>query len=680
LRTFHEADQFASHFRGIMTLRLLTLTLVVLTSGCLTPVGENNVGVLDGGASTGGGNTGTGGASGGGTGGASGGGTGGASGGGTGGASGGGTGGASGGTGGGGGGGGANNATVTCSADGFCWERAAFGGTFHAVHGVGPNFVVAVGDGGVIATWDGTRFTYVLGPVRTALRGVWFESTTHGYAVGDQGTVLEFNSGTWTQRPSGTTADLFTVHGNGSTLYIGGRDVLLTRGTSGFQLVAGALPVTDSEAIVRRIRVVAPDDVWAVGAGGVNFFIHYNGAAWVDMYGSSASAAPTSSDSLYGLDLCGTSLFVSGSYSGEANTTWVRFNSTWDNTWSAQGGRVVCLSATEFLSFGSSYYGGESVQLVSLGTPGSTTAVGDGLRFEDAFAAAPRDVWFVGAQGQLTRWTGGSLPSTRESRAGRVFAFASDNVWLLKGDEGLERFDGSSWSNLPSPGTGFVVDLYSPHAGDAWLVHQRIGGSVVLRLQGGQWVVQNGFHADITYVRGASASDVWFSGPAGLVQHWNGTALETRFLSTSAATGPMHVTATQVWVPTWTNSGISTSFQWTGAAFVGRGALGWRFGGAGDDVYFTSVGALHRFTTPTPVLVSEGVGTDHLTASSDTLYVVKMRYGPFPTNTLARVAMGSTQLTSLDMGTTEGLTSLSATPDGHVWATTAGGGLLHKAP
>jgi hypothetical protein len=37
-------------------------------------------------------------------------------------------------------------------------------------------------------------------------------------------------------------------------------------------------------------------------------------------------------------------------------------------------------------------------------------------------------------------------------------------------------------------------------------------------------------------------------------------------------------------------------------------------------------------------------------------------------------------LTPLETGTSEQLSSLSATADGHVWATTVGGGVLHKKP
>jgi hypothetical protein len=68
-----------------------------------------------------------------------------------------------------------------------------------------------------------------------------------------------------------------------------------------------------------------------------------------------------------------------------------------------------------------------------------------------------------------------------------------------------------------------------------------------------------------------------------------------------------------------------------------------------------------------------------LTATSDTLFAVKSTYDAEGVrNQLVRV-QGSV-LTALEMGTSEPLSSLSATPDGHVWATTEGGGLLHKKP
>jgi hypothetical protein len=141
----------------------------------------------------------------------------------------------------------------------------------------------------------------------------------------------------------------------------------------------------------------------------------------------------------------------------------------------------------------------------------------------------------------------------------------------------------------------------------------------------------------------------------------------------------VHVTATQTWVPTWSQNGSVRSYRRTTSGWQ-EAPRAWRIGGYGDEVYLADVASLLRWTGAQQTsLVSEGMSSGWLTATSDTLFALKSTYDAEGVrNQLVRV-QGSV-LTPLDTGTSEQLSSLSATPDGHVWATTAGGGVLHKKP
>jgi hypothetical protein len=57
----------------------------------------------------------------------------------------------------------------------------------------GDNFVIAVGDGGMILRFDGTTWTKMTSNVTTHLRAVWGTSPTNVYAVGDNATILHYS-------------------------------------------------------------------------------------------------------------------------------------------------------------------------------------------------------------------------------------------------------------------------------------------------------------------------------------------------------------------------------------------------------------------------------------------------------------------------------------------------------
>ncbi|MBL8910689.1 MAG: hypothetical protein JNM17_08315, partial [Archangium sp.] len=350
---------------------------------------------------------------------------------------------------------------------------------------------------------------------------------------------------------------------------------------------------------------------------------------------------------------------------------------TWDTHWGGQGGRVACISPDRFFSFGSSYYNNETITLFDLSTGSGTTPVAEGIRVDAAYVASANDAWFVGDNGALLHWTGSMLVTNKPQRRQRVWAFSANDVWVLRGDDSMQRFDGTTWREESLPGSSVIVDVYAGSRDDVWLL--RLSG--VWHLTNNSWNQVSGFPAGTYYARGSATNDVWFSGSTGVVMHWNGTSLVSRFLpSSSAITGPMHVTATQRWVPTHTQNGISSTYQWT-TQWVDRGALGWRFGGSGDEVYFNGVGSLSRWLSGQSTLVSDGIQTDLISASSASLYVARATYTPGgQRNALVRVALGTTQVNALETGISEPLSSLSVTPDGHVWLTTIGGGLLHQKP
>lgn len=567
---------------------------------------------------------------------------------------------------------------VTCSADGFCWHGQTYGGTFHGVSGTSSSFVMAVGEGGVYATWNGSVWTYSQSPTRATLRGVWFSSPTEGWAVGDRGTLLQWNGTVFTALVSGTTRDLLAIHGNGTVVYAGGTDVLLTRQNGTWTTVMGALPVTDSASAVRSIAVLSSAEVYVAGASGGGFFKKFDGTTWSDVNPMRDTGGPTSSDALYSVAVCGTSLFASGNYSGEFHASWSRRNGTWATHYT-QGARLVCLSDSEFLSFGASYYGNTQVQLATLNQM-PASIVGDGLSVNAGFAAGPRDVFLVGAGGLLTRWTGPTLSSTSRPRpTQRVFAFSATNVFRLVSTDTIERLDGNAWQPVAVPGSGYVMDVFSPAPGELWVLRQN---SIAHHLVSGSWRQHTDFPAGTRFIRGSSASNVWFSGGAGAVSKWTGSELLTYFVPTQSTTGPMHVTETQVWVTTSGMNGPESSYRRLNSAWQAvPNVSAWRVAGAGDEVYFTSVASLSRWSGGRVSEIATGIGSELVAATSTAVFVAAVTYeGDGSRSSLKKVGLTDGRVSAVEVGTSEQLTSISATPDGHVWLSTSGGGLLHFSP
>lgn len=624
--------------------------LALLASSCLTSVNEIPLGSVDAGL-TGGGTAMTGGGATGGGGGTTGGGT------------------AT-------GGGNTGSNSVSCSSDGFCWERAPYGGTFHGVAGLGPNFVMAVGEGGVVARYDGTTWTYLRTSPGKTLRSVWFETETRGWAVGESGTILEWDGTTWSPIASPTTRDLLAIHGKGDVVYVGGVEVVLKRSNGAFELVPNVLPVTDSECVARRVSVVSANEVYVAGTS-ANFLRRFDGTQWVELLeSSSGSGGPSTSDALYGLDTCEGNLFVSGSYSGEANAAWVRVNGSWGNvTWPGSG-RIVCLGGNEFLSFGPSYYDDQRVMHLTLGATTTVEEVGTGFDLRAAWAASARDVWLVGTNGSLVHWTGATLASTLSERTRLVVASSANNVWAVRQDDVVEHFDGTSWTRLQLPnGTGSVSDIFGASANEVWVVR----GSQVLFLKDNTWNFVDAVPAGTMHLRGTSASNVWLSGGAGAVVQYDGTRLVTHFLGSGDTTGPMHVTATQTWVPTWSQNGTVRSYRRTSSGWQ-EAPRAWRIGGFGDEVYLSDVASLLRWTGGQMTsLVSDSMSASLLAGTSDALLAVKTSYTA-EGNRSQVVRVQNAVVTPLVSGTSERLTSLSATLDGHIWATTEGGAVLHRKP
>jgi hypothetical protein len=70
-------------------------------------------------------------------------------------------------------------------------------GRILAMHGLGPDFVYAVGFGGLLARWDGKSWTKITIPTKAVMTSVFVAGTDEMYAVGHDKALWEGSSSGW---------------------------------------------------------------------------------------------------------------------------------------------------------------------------------------------------------------------------------------------------------------------------------------------------------------------------------------------------------------------------------------------------------------------------------------------------------------------------------------------------
>lgn len=188
----------------------------------------------------------------------------------------------------------AANHTGMLQYNGTAWSHvpAVRWRSLYDVWGSGTSTAWGVGEKGELVQWDGSAWTLFrydgtsvaakgLGdfatPARSyTLRGVWGNSPTSVFAVGDSGVVLRYNGTTWSRMTTGTTVQLNDVWGSGPTdVYAATATGRLLRfnGTT-WSFVAGV----QAPGQLRSVWGNASNSVYTVGDGGLVY--RYNGSSW----------------------------------------------------------------------------------------------------------------------------------------------------------------------------------------------------------------------------------------------------------------------------------------------------------------------------------------------------------------------------------------------------------------
>lgn len=111
----------------------------------------------------------------------------------------------------------------------------------HDVVWITPALAFAVGEGGTILRFNGSRWLRQKSPTTRALYSLAFRGPSEGYAVGDKGTILQWDGAAWRANDSGTDKRLNAVDVAGEeTVAVGDRGTILVKSAGAWLLDASA--------------------------------------------------------------------------------------------------------------------------------------------------------------------------------------------------------------------------------------------------------------------------------------------------------------------------------------------------------------------------------------------------------------------------------------------------------
>ena len=284
---------------------------------------------------------------------------------------------------------------------------------FRGVWGSSATNVFAVGDGGVIIRYDGTKWTDMTSPTTQNLRSVWGTSATDVFAVGAGGTIIHYDGNAWTAMTSGTTNQLNGVWGSAwNNVYAVGNTATI-RYYNGITWAAST-PPGGVTANLNGIWGSANNNIFAVGALNTNaVIIRYTGASWTNMTG-----ATTGTQILYGVWgwVNGGTTYV---LAVGANGTIRNYNGT---VWAASTSGAGTTQLNGIWGWGS-------------GTTATAYAVGNAgmIRYlNNAVVTAA--------------WSNPPVASPTAQALYRVWGTASNNVIVVGAATTLQHYNGSAWS------------------------------------------------------------------------------------------------------------------------------------------------------------------------------------------------------------------------------------------
>lgn len=414
----------------------------------------------------------------------------------------------------------------------------------HTINGMWGNSesdVFTVGDAGTILHYDGKSWSKMQSNTETRLNAVWGSSGKDIYAVGDQFTILHYDGSAWVNI-SKRFKDIFDLYSypisftdvwgtSESDVYIAGSSILLHyNGSVWFNLVydqpdTGEIYRRLSNTLISSVCGRSPSEVYF---GSPQYLYKYDGANYtlIDLAipGFICTKIWTCPDSgLYAIGSTG------------VNGVFLRYDGTSWTTLSDQHGLFYAIWGTSdaniFIAgdYGLYHYNGVDLSLkVKIDDfPGLN-------RSTSLWGSSSSNVMVAGQNGLLARYDGNALTPMNQgitAMLSGIWGSSDSDVFTVGGNGFIGHYDGNTWSAMTSGIEGkkssidnpvILMDIWGSSKTDVFTVG---GCSTILHYDGNFWTTlsahydsNNGYNG----IWGSSSSDVFVVGDGGIILHYDG--------------------------------------------------------------------------------------------------------------------------------------------------------------
>ncbi len=509
-----------------------------------------------------------------------------------------------------------------CNEHGFCWENPRpLGNRLRRVISPGAGEIWAVGDAGTVLRRNNGSFALMPTGSERNLNAIWGNSSDH-YVVGDAATVLHYQGAAYAAEPSvgGNLLDVFA--GAGIPFAVGSAGTVVRRTGTGTWMADSSGTTQDLWGLWGS----SLSTLTAVGAAGTVTRYPGTGTAW-----TSSTEAAYASYTFRGLTGSGTTLWGIDSYGGISRNagTWTESRrNTNDNLWG-----IAVVSGTPYVAGGNPGGTGTVLRFDGAAWQRDVTGAGAPNTFFGIAGSAANDVWAVGDAGTIWQYNGtnwqprsSGLTATFNS----IVALDTQNVWAVGNGGSVLRYNGTYFSPQNIGATGSLQAIWASGPSDVWAVGS---GGQAWRYNGTTWTATDSkTTASLNGVFGLGPNQIWAVGDSGIIRFFDGSS----WAIVSSGSG---ATLRRVWA-------ASASEIWA----VGDGGIVQRSSGGGFS----------------PVVLPGGVTSNlyDVWGASGAVWVLA-------DNAVYRYAGGS--FSSLPAPPVAGLRALSGTGPADLWAAGLGG-------
>ncbi len=384
------------------------------------------------------------------------------------------------------------------------------------------NVCKAVGDGGLLLSWDGSAWSIEATPTTAALRGVSCSSTTACKAVGDGGTIISWDGSAWTADTNADATTLTAVSCPSANLCKAVGSAGTIRSWNGTAWSGEASGTTDP---LTGVSCPTTGMCKAVGHDGIfvdsGFALAWNGATW------GADAAPDVNQ-LYSVSCASDSSCKAVGLFGDI-VSWNGSAWTDDNESSSTLLAVSCASPSMCMAISDN----GQTRTWNGTTWGFGTSLG-GTRFNGISCPSATSCKAVGVVGTVISWDGSTwtrqLPFGDNFRIGAT-AIACPQTGACKtllSSGSVLAWNGLGWTTERSaPGGVLMSDISCPTAGFC----KAVGfNGVIISWNGSVW--SNDVSGTAFNINGVDCTSATFCkavGDSGTLLTWdgNGWASET---------------------------------------------------------------------------------------------------------------------------------------------------------